>query len=325
MSEVQNMPEEIYGNIYDIQKFSVHDGPGIRTDVFTKGCPLRCLWCHSPESQEFGPDLAWMDIRCIGTSYGGLCINACDKGALSAGEPVAVLGEEGKTITQPVIDRTKCDVCLKCASACPSKALYNTLRHMSVEEVMTEIRKDIKYYNRSGGGVTISGGEPMSQFEFTLALAKQCRAEGIHVALDTTGFAPWEHFEQILPYINLFLFDLKHMDSKRSEKLVGVPNELILDNARKIAAAGGRFQFRFPIIPKLNDSEENVRATAAFCKELVDAIDVVQLLPYHKLGEMKYIRLGRKYKLVNVEPPTQEFMEAQLEIFKSYGVPSQIS
>ncbi len=319
------MADEIYGNIYDIQKFSVHDGPGIRTDVFTKGCPLRCLWCHSPESQSFGPDLAWMDIRCIGVEFGGKCVEACEYGAIKVGEPVATLGDSGKTISPPVIDRDKCRVCLKCADMCPSKALYNTLRRMSVEEVMVEIRKDKKYYDRSGGGVTISGGEPMSQFEFTLAVAKQCKAEGIHVALDTTGFAPWEHYKEILPYVDLFLYDLKHMDSKRSEKLVGVPNELILDNARRIAAAGGRIQFRFPIIPKLNDSEENVRATAAFCKEVENAIDVVQLLPYHKMGEMKYVRLGKKYRLVNVEPPTNEFMEAQLEIFKSYGLPAQIS
>ena len=319
------MADEIYGNIYDIQKFSVHDGPGIRTDVFTKGCPLRCLWCHSPESQGFGPDLAWMDIRCIGVEFGGKCVESCEYGAISVGPAVATLGDSGKTISPPVIDRDKCKVCLKCAEACPSRALYNTLRRMSVEEVMVEIRKDKKYYDRSGGGVTISGGEPMSQFEFTLAVAKQCKAEGIHVALDTTGFAPWEHYKEILPYVDLFLYDLKHMDSKRSEKLVGVPNELILDNARRIAAAGGRIQFRFPIIPKLNDSEENVRATAEFCKEVENAIDVVQLLPYHKMGEMKYVRLGKKYRLVNVEPPTSEFMEAQLEIFKSYGLPAQIS
>ena len=319
------MAEEIYGNIYDIQKFSVHDGPGIRTDVFTKGCPLRCLWCHSPESQEFGPDLAWMDIRCIGLEYGCKCVSSCPEGAISAGEPTPTLADPDKLITHPVVDWDKCTVCLKCAEVCPSKALYNTLRRMSVEEVMVEIRKDKKYYDKSGGGVTISGGEPMSQFEFTLAVAKQCKAEGIHVALDTTGFAPWEHFKEILPYVDLFLYDLKHMDSKRSEKLVGVPNELILDNARKIAAAGGRFQFRFPIIPKLNDSPENVRATAEFCKEVESAIDVVQLLPYHKMGEMKYVRLGRKYKLVNVEPPTNEFMEEQLKVFTDMGLPARIS
>lgn len=318
------MADEVYGNIYDIQKFSVHDGPGIRTDVFTKGCPLRCLWCHSPESQSFGADLAWMDIRCIGTQYGGMCLKACEYGAISEGETVTSL-TDNTPITHPKIDRAKCTTCLKCADACPSKALYNTLRRVTVEDCMKSIRQDAKYYKRSGGGVTISGGEPMSQFEFTLALAKQCRQEGFSVALDTTGYAPWEHYKEILPYVNLFLYDLKHMDSKHSKALVGVPNELILDNARRIAAAGGRFQIRYPIIPKLNDSEENIKATAEFCAEIKDAIDVVQLLPYHKMGQTKYLRLGRPYRLKNVDPPSNEFMEKQLEYFKSLGLPAQIS
>ena len=318
------MAEEIYGNIYDIQKFSVHDGPGIRTDVFTKGCPLRCLWCHSPESQEFTPDLAWMDIRCIGAEFGAMCVKACTEDALHLGKPEKT-SDGSAVIVRPVIDREKCTVCLKCVDACPSRALYNTLRRISVSECMEVIRRDKKYYDRSGGGVTISGGEPMSQFAFTLALAKQCNAEGIHVALDTTGFAPWAHYEEILPYVDLFLYDLKHMDSKRSQALVGVPNELILENARKLASHGARIQFRYPIIPKLNDSEENVRATAAFCRELIDAVDVVQLLPYHKMGEMKYVRLGRKYRITNVEPPSAEFMQEKLEYFKSLGLPAQIS
>lgn len=319
------MSEEIFGNIYDIQKFSVHDGPGIRTDIFTKGCPLRCLWCHSPESQTFGPDLAWMDIRCIGMKYGGNCMKACDKGAISEGEEHPTLKGDD-IITFPVIDRSKCDTCLKCAEACPSTALYNTLRRVSVEDCMKSIRQDAKYYAKSGGGVTISGGEPMSQFEFTLALAKQCRAEGFHVALDTTGFAPTERYMEILPYINLFLYDLKCMDSKRSEKLVGVPNELILKNAEEIVKAGGRLQVRYPIIPKLNDSEENIKATAEFCVKIKDGIDVVQLLPYHRLGAMKYVRLGKKYPVSDsVQPPQQEFMQKTLEYFLSLGLPAQIS
>lgn len=318
------MPEEIFGNIYDIQKFSVHDGPGIRTDVYLKGCPLRCLWCHSPESQGFGSDLAWMDMRCIGQGMGCDCVSACDQGALSWGEPVQK-ADSGDGIIYPVIDREKCNHCMKCVAACPSQALYDPLRRVSVEEVMCAIRKDAKYYVKSGGGVTISGGEPMGQFDFLLALAKQCKAEGFHVALDTTGFAPWEHYQQILPYVDLFLYDLKHMDSEMSKRLVGVPNELILDNVRKIAAAGGRFQFRFPLIPKLNATKENIEATARFCLEVVDAIDTVQLLPYHKMGETKYLRLGLKYRITNVEPPSDAFMEEQLAYFKSLGLPAQIS
>ena len=319
------MSEEIFGNIYDIQKFSVHDGPGIRTDVFTKGCPLRCLWCHSPESQTFGPDVAWMDIRCIGMKYCALCMKACEDGAITEGEPKATLKGDD-IITQPIIDRAKCTNCQKCTTACPSAALYNTLRRVSVEDCMKSIRQDAKYYEKSGGGVTISGGEPMSQFEFTLALAKQCRAEGFHVALDTTGFAPTERYLEILQYVNLFLYDLKCMDSKRSEKLVGVPNELILKNAEEIVKAGGRLQVRYPIIPKLNDSQENIEATADFCVKIKDGIDVVQLLPYHRLGAMKYVRLGKKYPMSDkIQAPPAEFMQQTLELFLSKGLPAQIS
>ncbi|NMA36961.1 MAG: glycyl-radical enzyme activating protein [Papillibacter sp.] len=317
------MSEELHGNIYDIQKFSVHDGPGIRTDVFLKGCPLKCLWCHSPESQGFGSDVAYMDIRCVGIKHCGLCLKACDRGAISESEPKKSLtGDE--ELTYPVIDRPKCDVCLKCVEACPSTAIYNPLRRVTVEYCMESIRKDKKYYEKSGGGVTISGGEPMSQFEFTLALAKACRAEGYNVALDTTGYAPTAQYMEILPYINLFLYDLKHMNSDRHQKLTGVPNELILKNAEELAKAGARFQIRFPIVPKLNDSEENIRATAEFCVKIKDAIDVVQLLPYHKMGSMKYTRLGKKYKLVNVEAPSDEFMKKQLELFESYGLKAMI-
>ena len=314
---------ELYGNIYDIQKFSVHDGPGIRTDIFLKGCPLKCLWCHSPESQGFGSDVAWMDIRCIGLEYCGLCQKACDRGAISVSEPKKSLAGD-EELTYPVIDRAKCDGCLKCAEACPSTAIYNPLRKVTVEDCMKSIRQDKKYYDKSGGGVTISGGEPMSQFEFTLALAKACRAEGYSVALDTTGYAPTDNYMEILPYINLFLYDLKHMNSDKHLKLTGVPNELILKNAEELCKAGARFQVRFPIVPKLNDSEGNIRATAEFCARIKNAVDVVQLLPYHKMGSLKYTRLGKKYRLVNVEAPSNEFMEQQLELFKSYGLNAMI-
>ena len=317
------MYQEICGNIYDIQKFSVHDGPGIRTDIFLKGCPLRCLWCHSPESQTFGPDVAFMDIRCIGTRLGCTCIEACTRGAISESRPQKNPAD-GTEIIYPVIDRKKCDVCLKCVEVCPSEALYNTLRRMTVEECMKPIRQDTRYYQKSGGGVTISGGEPMAQFEFAYALARQCKSEGYHVALDTTGYAPTEYYMQILPYVDLFLYDLKCMDSERSRKLVGVPNELILKNARALADAGGRFQIRYPVIPRLNDDEKNARATAAFCAEIAKSIDLVQLLPYHRLGEMKYVRLGKRYPCSRIEPPTAERMQKMLELFQEYKLPAQV-
>lgn len=317
------MASELIGNVYDIQKFSVHDGPGIRTTVFLKGCPLHCLWCHSPESQGFGDDLAFMVIKCIGLQAGDLCRKACPRGAISAGEPKQDVKGEAM-ITPPVIDRTKCDLCLKCVEACPAKALYNPRRPMTVADCMKTVLQDRKYYAKSGGGVTISGGEPMSQFAFTLALAKACKAEGVHVALDTTGFAPTEQYLEILPYIDLFLYDLKHMDSHRHQKLTGVPNELIHRNARELAKAGARFQVRFPMVPKLNATPENIAATADFCAEIKDSIDVVQLLPYHKLGKMKYDRLDIPYRLTNVEAPSDDFMKEQLKLFQARGLNAMI-
>jgi pyruvate formate lyase activating enzyme len=321
VNTVDSSVYSICGNIYDIQKFSVHDGPGIRTDVYLKGCPLSCLWCHSPESQGFTPDLAWMEIKCIGVDVCGECLKACEFGALSVGELTENLKNE--PITYPVIDRAKCTLCLKCADACPCKGLFNTLRHVSVEECMKSIRQDKRYYEKSGGGVTISGGEPMSQFEFLKSLVMACKGEDYHVALDTTGYAPLEQYMEILPYIDLFLYDLKHMDSERSKKLVGVPNELIKSNAVALAGAGARFQVRFPIIPNLNDNPENVRATAEFCSSIKSAIDVVQLLPFHKMGQTKYQRLGLKYRM-NVSPPSPEFMQEQLEVFLRLGLPAQV-
>ena len=264
-----------------------------------------------------------MDIRCIGTRLGCTCIEACTRGAISEGRPQKNPAD-GTEIIYPVIDRKKCDVCLKCVEVCPSEALYNTLRRMTVEECMKPIRQDTRYYQKSGGGVTISGGEPMAQFEFAYALARQCKSEGYHVALDTTGYAPTEYYMQILPYVDLFLYDLKCMDSERSRKLVGVPNELILKNARALADAGGRFQIRYPVIPRLNDDEKNARATAAFCAEIAKSIDLVQLLPYHRLGEMKYVRLGKRYPCSRIEPPTAERMQKMLELFQEYKLPAQV-
>jgi pyruvate formate lyase activating enzyme len=266
-------------------------------------------------------------MKCIGTEICGLCLAACKFDAIKAGEPAANL--KGEPVVYPVVDREKCTVCLECAKVCPSKGLYDTKRHVSVEDCMKSIRQDKRYYEKSGGGVTISGGEPMSQFEFCKSLAKACNDEGFTVALDTTGFAPTERYLEILPYVDLFLYDLKHMDSAKSEKLTGVPNGLIKKNAIELAKAGAHFQIRYPIIPKLNDSESNIKATAEFCKAIQDScanggsVDVVQLLPFHKMGQTKYQRLGKKYRM-NASPPSGEFMEAQRELFVSYGLPAQI-
>ena len=311
------------GHIYDIQGYAVHDGPGIRTTVYTKGCPLRCLWCHSPESQEYGFQLSWLDLKCIGAEVcDDACIRACPEGALTRGAPSKRTGTE-EWIIKPEVSWRKCDGCLKCTEACIPKALYSAGWETDVDTVYARLMKDAVFFEGEGG-VTISGGEAMSQFDFTLNLCKKLKDSGIHICLDTTGFAPTERFAEILPFIDLFLYDLKHMDPYHHEKLTGVSNELILANARYIAANGGALQVRFPVIPKLNDSPENIAATADFCAELGEAVTLVQLLSYHKAGQVKYPRIGRVYRLKNVQPPSDAFMEKALEVFKAKGLPCQI-
>ncbi len=315
--------ENVKGRIYDIQGYAVHDGPGIRTTVYVKGCPLRCLWCHSPESQGFGFELGFLDLKCIGMEIcAEACRNACPRGAITRAAPTKKMGTE-ELIEKAALDRTKCDGCLRCAESCVTGALYTAGWDTDVDEVHTRLMKDLPFFE-SGGGVTVSGGEAMSQFGFTLNLVKKLKASGVHVCLDTTGFAPAEAFLEILPYVDLFLYDLKHMDSRIHKNLTGVPNELILDNARYLSSAGGALQVRMPVIPKLNASRANLEATADFCAELGSAVKLVQLLPYHQAGRMKYERLGRPYRLKNVEPPADAFMERALEIFAARGLPCQI-
>lgn len=316
--------KNVSGRIYDIQGYAVHDGPGIRTTVYTKGCPLTCLWCHSPESQKYSLELGYLPIKCLGVDLcENACIDACPVGALTPGEPVEKLDKSGM-IRKPIIDREKCTGCLKCTEKCLTKSLYASAYDTTVDEVYERVMRDSGFFKKNNGGITISGGEAMAQFDFTLNLAKRLKESGIHICLDTTGFADTAMYEEILPYIDLFLYDIKHMDSAMHKRLVGVGNELIHENARFIAEHGGAIQIRVPVIPKLSDQEENLRKTAEFCVSLGKAVTLVQLLPYHKTGRMKYERIGWTYKLTNVEPPEDEFMEQTLEMFKSYGLPAQL-
>lgn len=311
--------KNVTGRIYDIQGYAVHDGPGIRTTVYTKGCPLRCLWCHSPESQRFDFELSYLPVKCLGADVcQNACIDACSEGALSWSDPSQAPDGSG-LIRKAKIDREKCSSCLKCAGVCVNKALYASGRDTSVDEVYGRVDKDRGFF-RNGGGITISGGEPMAQFEFTLNLAKRLRGGGLHVCLDTTGYAGTELFEEILPYTDLFLYDVKHIEPSMHKRLTGVDNELILANARFLAERGAALQIRVPVIPKLTDKRADLLRTAEFCASLGDAVKLVQLLPYHATGRMKYDRLGWRYKLTNVEPPGDAFMEETLGIFRSAGL-----
>lgn len=311
------MGKELTGRVYDIQGFSVQDGPGIRTTVFLKGCPLRCPWCHSPESQLFEKQLCWMSMKCAGVAACGACIDVCPKRAISPGRNDA----SGMQAIQHIhIDRDACDDCGECTASCVRKALYLCGTDYTVDEVLTRVCKDIPFYQQSGGGVTISGGEALAQPEFTLHLLRALREHGIHTALDTTGHAPFRAIEPLLPFTDLFLYDLKHMDSERHRTTVGVGNELILENAHRIARAGGRFQIRIPIIPQFNDSEENLRATGAFCSSLSPAVTLVQLLPYHNLGVMKHQRIDDTRIVLEAIPPSEEKIASAKQLLESFGL-----
>jgi pyruvate formate lyase activating enzyme len=314
------MEKPLTGKVYDIQGFSVQDGPGIRTTVFLKGCPLRCPWCHSPESQQFCAQLSWMSMRCPGVAICGKCLDACSKGAISPGKltPHAVTQQEIRLIH---IDRSLCDNCGDCTAACVQKALVLCGRDYTVEELVRRVCKDIPFYEHSGGGVTISGGEPLSQPDFILQLLKSLKECGIHTALDTTGYAPYRVIEAVLPYTDLFLYDLKHMNSGQHRIVTGVPNELILENARRIAKAAGKMQIRIPVIPSFNDSEETIRETGMFSRSLGEAVTVIQLLPYHNLGVMKYQRIDDGKVVLEAEPPSDEKIRSLKELLENLGLP----
>ena len=313
------MTNELTGKVYDIQGFSVQDGPGIRTTVFLKGCPLRCPWCHSPESQQFHSQLSWISMRCIGMEKCGKCLSACPKGAITPGTVIQHMVTK-ENVRHVHIDRSICDNCGACAAACYPDALFMCGTDYGVEELVEKLSKDKPFYEQSGGGVTISGGEALSQFEFTLALLKALKKRGINTALDTTGFTSPQNIDAVLPYTDLFLYDLKHMKSDQHKAVTGVPNEIILENAKRIADAGGKLQVRIPVIPRFNDSEENISETGEFCKSLGGAVTVIQLLPYHNMGVMKYQRISNGHKVPEAPVPSDEKIQSLKKLLEDLGL-----
>ncbi|MBC3889572.1 glycyl-radical enzyme activating protein [Acetobacterium paludosum] len=310
---------DLTGKVYDIQGFSVQDGPGIRTTVFLKGCPLRCPWCHSPESQSFAAQLSWMAMRCIGVEKCGKCLTACTKGAITSGEITKSIGI-GEAIKLIHVNRLLCDDCGDCARACHPGGLSMCGADYQVDDLLKQLCRDIPFYEQSGGGVTVSGGEALSQPEFTLKLLQGLKAQGVHTALDTTGFSDYKNIDAVLPYVDLFLYDLKHMDSEQHKKAIGVPNERILENAQKIAAAGGKLQIRIPVIPSFNDSEKNIKSTGKFCKSLGKAVTLVQILPYHNMGVAKYLRICDDPKVLEAEPPSEEKIQNLKKILECFAL-----
>lgn len=283
---------DVKGLIFNIMRYSISDGPGIRTTVFLKGCPLSCLWCHNPEGQSPHKELIIRRDRCIQC---GACLASC---------PVAG-GEDS------------CRLCGKCAEVCCSGTRELVGREHTVPEALAEIEKDIVFYDESGGGVTFSGGEPLFQGDFLLALLQACKEQGIHTALDTTGFAPFSLLAAVSQYTDLFLYDLKLMDKVEHLKYTGVPNEGILSNLSRLAQGHQNVAVRVPIIPGITDTPGNLEAMAAFLKPI--PIRQVEILPYHNTAETKYQRLGRAYPLAGLASPAPEKMAEVAAYFAASG------
>ena len=295
------------GLVFDIQRFSVHDGPGIRTTVFMKGCPLRCLWCSNPESQNLDLNLVVNDLRCRSC---GACAEACPTDAIHL-DP-----DEGRSI-----DWEKCDQCLSCIERCLFGGLEVFGRYTDVAEIMDEIRRDEAFYRNSGGGVTVSGGEPLIQGDFVVELLEACRSEGFHTCLDTTGHAPWETMERVLGGVGLLLFDIKHLDDSTHKKTTGVGNELILSNLRKSAEIV-KIWLRIPLIAGYNDSEEHIENIADLGNEL--GVEKISLLPYHEGGKSKCERMGRIYPFEEGRAPSQKHIDALKAAAEEKGIPVSV-
>ena len=280
------------GLIFNIQRYSLHDGPGIRTTLFLKGCPLHCWWCHNPESQKQKIEFLYRKDRCIGCTA---CSHTCPVNAITIKEVGLIRNEE------------LCIQCGKCQQACFVDAIEWIGKEMTVHEVMDEIKRDILFYDESKGGITLSGGEPLMQPEFAIEVLKKCKAENIHTAVDTCGYAPWDILVEVQKYADLFLFDIKHMDNEQHKKYTGVSNRLILSNLKKLSLIHPNIVIRIPIIPGINDDHNNLYETGKFIASL--GIKQVHILPYHNIGIAKYQRMGLDYLQNDLSSPNDKSIQ----------------
>ena len=272
----------LLGKIFNIQRFSTHDGPGVRTTVFMKGCPLRCFWCQNPESQKNEPSLFHNADDCIGC---GSCVKICSAGAVKL--------VDGKA----EVDRYLCTGCGDCVEACPVDAFSLAGKDMTVSEVLAEVLKDRMQYINSGGGITLSGGDPLVQYKFSAALLEACKKKALHTVVETCGYADNAVVREVAPYTDLFFYDIKTLDNEKHINGTGTGNARILENAAWLARAGNSITLRMPVIPGYNDNEGDVKALLAFAKDLGLCASDVKLLKYNKLGETKFERLGRKHEM----------------------------
>lgn len=305
--------------VFNIQRFSLHDGPGIRTTVFLKGCSMQCFWCHNPEGQHPEPELRYFPDRCLAC---GNCVIACPNHAHELHNGIHVFL------------RDKCLLNGSCVETCAPRALQIEGRHMTIDEVMKEILFDAAFYRNSGGGVTLSGGEPSLSKDFAVDILKQCKSHGLHTAIETCGECSWPALETLLPFTDLVMMDIKHIDAGKHTQATGQSNDRILTNARRLASNGKPIVFRTPIVPTVNDTEEEIGQIAAFIRDLKEerskaggaqpAPITYELLAFHKLAADKYRSLGLEYKAAEINPPTKETMTMLRDAAKRNGVDAAI-
>jgi pyruvate formate lyase activating enzyme len=294
----------LQGIVTNIQRFSIHDGPGIRTTVFFKGCNLHCFWCHNPETLRRNPQLQLFPDRCIGC---GECFERCPEGA-------HVATEDGRSFL-----RERCKACGTCVETCYAQALLLVGEEKTVDEVVEEVLRDLPFYETSGGGVTLSGGEPLLQPDFAYAILDRCREAGLHTAIETAANWPWERLAALLPVTDLVMMDVKLMDAARHKEATGVPNARILENAKLLGTKAPELIVRTPIVPCVNDNPEDILAIAQFAAQLPNLL-YYELLPFHPMASGKYDSLDMDYRARDMKTPAKEQIEALTEVAKQAGI-----
>ena len=300
------------GTILHFEKMALFDGQGLRTVVFLKGCPLECQWCSTPSSQRFKPELGYDPERCMGCAE---CVAACPHEAIR-------LSQDGLTV---ITDPERCKLCFTCVGSCPEHARRQYGQEVTAADVLKELEKDDIFYFHSGGGVTLSGGEPLQQLAFAKEILAGCRQRGIHTAIETSGFVPWSHFEETLPFLDTILIDIKVMDAMAHRRVTGRSNSTIIENITRIDQDGSFVDLfiRIPLVPGVNDSEENLLATVAFCKQL-KKFKELHLLPYHRLGVETYRFLNRPYLLADLPSAELQWVEEKGQWLRQQGISVKI-